>query len=74
MIFRSTESELPRILDRIQPAVDLLEETVNLGFEIITSLFDEVLCQNFLRKILIRNLVDPIRFIPSSLTKTAYIL
>ncbi|MGB5632033.1 MAG: plasmid replication protein, CyRepA1 family, partial [Waterburya sp.] len=68
------EIQLPSILDKIQPAIDLLEETVNLGFEVITSLFDGILCKNFLRKILIRKLADPIRFIPSSPTKTAYIL
>ncbi len=68
------KSQQLSILDKLKPAVDLLEETVNLGFEVIKSLFDEVLCRNFLRKILIRQLADPIRFIPSSPTKTAYIL
>ena len=37
-----SESELPSILDKIQPAIDLLEEIVSLGRSVIKGLIDGV--------------------------------
>ncbi len=58
------------ILDKLQPAIDLFEETVNLGLEVIKGLFNGITCQNVLLHLLIRKLAQPMRLIHISPMKT----
>ena len=53
------ESHSPSILDKIQPAIDLLEKTVNLGRSVVKGLFDGITCQNWILYLLMRKLAQP---------------
>ncbi len=64
------ESNLPSILDKLQPAIDLLEETVNLGRSVIKILLDEVSSHNGMLHLIIQKLAQPIRFILISSIET----
>ena len=64
------ESNFPSILDKLQPAIDLLFETVNLGRSVIKGLFNGITCQNVLLHLLIRKLAQPMRLIHISPMKT----
>ena len=50
------ESHLPRVLYRMQPAIKLWAETVNLGLEVIEGLIDKECCQSRVRNLLIMKL------------------
>jgi hypothetical protein len=56
------KSKSSSILDQLQPAIDLLEETINLGLEVIERLLDGVNCPNWIQKLLIRKLGQSIKF------------
>ena len=63
------ESKIPSILDKLQPVMTLLEQTVALGLEVIQGFFAVMLGQTMLVKRLIQKLTDPMRFILSSSTE-----
>ena len=52
------ESEIESVLKKIQPAISLFEETINLGLDVIKGLMDEITCSNWSRKLLIRKLAQ----------------
>ena len=53
------ESNFPSILDKLQPAIDLLFETVNLGWSVVKGLFEGITCQNWMLHLIIRKLAKP---------------
>ena len=55
------QSQSPGILDKLQPALALLEQAVNLGLEVIKGLVSRKADFNLLAKILIHYLSKPIR-------------
>lgn len=57
------ENQSSGVLDQILPAVNLLEEIIGLGLSLIKGLMDEVTCQKWIRKLLIRMLSQPIKYI-----------
>jgi hypothetical protein len=64
------ESKSPGILEKIQPAIGLLSEMVNLGLEVIRGLIDGGGCQNGIFYLLIQKLAQPMRLIFMGSTET----
>ncbi len=60
----------PRIFHQLQPAIDLLEETVNLGRSVIKGLLDGVSSHNGILRLIIQELAQPIRFLLINPTET----
>ena len=53
------KSQQPSIIHQLQPAIDLLFETVNLGRSVVKGLFDGITCQNWILYLLMRKLAQP---------------
>ena len=64
------ESQILSILEKIQPAIGLFEETINLGLDVIKGLMDEITYPNWSRKLLIRKLAQLIGSFSISPTET----
>ncbi|NJO98753.1 MAG: hypothetical protein HC764_24415 [Pleurocapsa sp. CRU_1_2] len=60
------KSQLPSILDKIKPVMDLLSNIVSLGQSVTIKLVDEVSYENGVALLLIRRLIQPMRFLPIS--------
>ncbi|MGB5714029.1 MAG: bifunctional DNA primase/helicase, partial [Waterburya sp.] len=61
------ESQLPSILDKIKPGIDLLEEIVSLGIEVIKGLMDVASCLNWIQNLLIGGNIGFVRRSAASL-------
>ena len=64
------QSLFPSILEKLQPGVDLLLETVNSGLKVTKGFMDKMPYQDWIRNLLISKLAQPVRFISISLMET----
>jgi hypothetical protein len=55
------EDHVARVLDKIKPGVDLLEEIIRLGRSLIKGLMDGVTCQHWIQNLVIEMLCQPIK-------------